>query len=343
MNMKTPQVKKKLNDVALNLFQGRNGTRSCDAETSSARLFCMLSRVLNTKTLNLILASLLMQSCLQAQVLAMSYEDLNSLKPPAYRVGTSDDVEQKANLIKPVATDSVRVMDSSVDIASLTYADLSIKKISAQIAQELDMDYDEMLGDLSMLWQGAATRSDIIKFALYKLSNPEADKPDEKSVKKVLQTIANMSTLVGAGVGSPILSGGSFVGGNILGIMSQDDKEINYRFTKVNDADMIILVRKVDELQQEVVNVYYDYSTSRKMFEMTSNMVKQRYKNYQHAQNSSREIILISDAYYRESLDMQMKARSEFYSKRASMEQLVGNDVFVQFEEIVNLRESNEQ
>jgi len=303
----------------------------------------MLSRVLNTKTLNLILASLLMQSCLQAQVLAMSYEDLNSLKPPAYRVGTSDDVEQKANLIKPVATDSVRVMDSSVDIASLTYADLSIKKISAQIAQELDMDYDEMLGDLSMLWQGAATRSDIIKFALYKLSNPEADKPDEKSVKKVLQTIANMSTLVGAGVGSPILSGGSFVGGNILGIMSQDDKEINYRFTKVNDADMIILVRKVDELQQEVVNVYYDYSTSRKMFEMTSNMVKQRYKNYQHAQNSSREIILISDAYYRESLDMQMKARSEFYSKRASMEQLVGNDVFVQFEEIVNLRESNEQ
>jgi len=273
----------------------------------------------------------------------MDYEDLNSVKPPAYRVGTSDSVEQKANLIKPVDTDSVRVIEASAEIANLTYADLSIKKISAQIAQELDMDYDEMLGDLSMLWQGAATRSDIIKFALYKLSNPEADKPDEKSVKKVLQTIASMSTLVGAGVGSPIMSGGSFIGGNILGIMSQDDKEINYRFTKVNDADMIILVRKVDELQQEVVNIYYDYATSRKMFEMTSNMVKQRYKNYQLAQNASREIILISDAYYRDALDMQMKARSEFYSKRATMEQLVGNEVFVQFEEIVNLRENKEK
>jgi len=296
---------------------------------------------MKTKFLNLLFAFCFLLFALQAPALSMSYEDLNSVKPPAYRVGTSDDIEQKANLIKkPVVANSVKVVEQDKDIAQLTYADLSIKRISAEIAQELDMDYDDMLGDLSMLWQGAAKRSDIIKFALYKLSNPEADKPDEKSVKKVLQTIASMSTLVGAGMGSPVLSGGSFVGGNILGIMSQDDKEINYRFTKVNDADMIILVRKVDELQQEVVNLYYDYMTTKKMFEMTSTMVKTRYKNYQLAQNASREIVLISDAYYRESLDMQMKARSEFYSKRASMEQLVGNETFVQFEEAINSRNS---
>lgn len=274
---------------------------------------------------------------------AMSYEDLNSVKPPAYRVGTTNDIEQKSDFVKAVQTDSVKVVDPSENTEGLTYADLSIKKISKEIAQDLDMDYDLMLSDLSMLWQGAATKSDIIKFALYKLSNPEADKPDEKSVKKVLQTIANMSTLVGAGVGNPILSGGSFVGGNILGIMSQDDKEINYKFTKVNDADMIILVRKIDDLQQEVVNVYYDYMTSRQMFKMTSDMVKQRYKNYRLAQGATREIILISDAYYRDSLDMQMKARSEFYSKRALMEQLVGNEAFSQFEEMVSSRDSQEE
>jgi len=295
------------------------------------------------KKLNIFFTFHFLFFALQAPVLAMSYEDLNSVKPPAYRVGISDDIEQKSNFIKPLDVDSVRVIDPLQDIEKITYADLSIKKISAEIAQDLDMDYDEMLSDLSMLWQGAATKSDIIKFALYKLSNPEADKPDEKTVKKVLQAIANMSTLLGAGAGNAVLSGGSFIGGNILGIMSQDDKEINYKFTKVNDADMIILVRKIDELQQQVVNVYYDYMTSRKMFEMTSKMAKNRCKNYQFAQNSSREIILISDAYYRESLDAQMKARSEFYSKRAFMEQLVGTDVFAQFEKIVNLRESKDE
>lgn len=275
---------------------------------------------------------------LNSPCVAMDYADLNSIKEPAYRVGTSDDVEQKSKIIDSIDSDSVKEDKSSLNIEKLTYADLSLKKISAEIAQDLALDYDIMMSDLATLWQGAATRSDIIKFALYKLSNPESDKPDDKSVKKVLQTIASMSTVLGAGMGNPVLSTGSFLGGNVLGIMSQDDKEINYKYTKVNDADMIILVRKVDELQQQVVDKYYDYLTSRQLYDMTTKMVKQRYKNYQMAQNAPKEIVLITDAYYRDSLDMQMKARSEFYSKRASLEQLVGNEVFKKFEADVNLR-----
>lgn len=270
---------------------------------------------------------------------AMEYEDLNSIKDPAYRVGVTDDIEQKADkVVKPVDTETAKEVDPFSNIEKLTYADLSIKKISQEIAQDLDIDNDEMMQDLSMLWQGAATRSDIIKFALYKLSNPDKDKPDDKSIKKVLQSIASMSTLVGAGMGSAVLSGSSFLGGNILGIMAQDDKALNYKYTKVNDADMIILVRKIDDLQQKVVNAYYDYMTNKKLLEMTTKMAKERYQNYQLAQNGSRELILITDAYYREALDLQMKARSDFYSKRASLEQLVGNETFKQFEANINSR-----
>jgi len=273
---------------------------------------------------------------------SMDYADLNSVKDPAYRVGTSDDIEKRAEFEKQsIDTETAKEVDPFENIEKLTYADLSIKKISKEISQDLDMDYDEMLSDLAMLWQGAATKSDIIKFALYKLSNPDKDKPDDKSVKKVLQTIASMSTLIGAGMGSPILSSGSFIGGNMLGIMSQDDKAINYRYTKVNDADMIILVRKIDDLQQKVVNRYYDYITARKLLEMTTKMAKQRYQNYQLAQNGSKELIIITDAYYRESLDTQMKARSDFYSKRASLEQLVGNETFTQFEDNMRLKDIN--
>lgn len=270
---------------------------------------------------------------------AMEYDDLNSVKEPAYRVGTTDDVEQKQDAVKStIQTATAKEIDPFENIEKLTYADLSIKKISKEVAQDLEIDYDDMMQDLSVLWQGAATKSDIIKFALYKLSNPDKDKPDDKSVKKVLQTIANMSTLVGAGMGNPIMSGGAFIGGNVLGIMSQDDKTINYKYTKVNDADMIILVRKVDDLQQKVVNRYYDYITAKKLLDMTSKMSKQRYQNYQLAQTGSKELIIITDAYYRESLDMQMKARSDFYSRRASLEQLVGTETFNQFEANFNSR-----
>lgn len=274
---------------------------------------------------------------------AMEYNDLNATKEPAYRVGTSDDVEQKSKFIKPLDTQTAKEADPFENIEKLTYADLSIKKISKEIAQDLEIEYDDMMQDLSMLWQGAAIRSEIIKFALYKLSNPDKDKPDEKSVKKVLQNIASMSTLLGAGIGNPLLSGGSFIGGNILGIMSQDDKALNYKYTKVNDADMIILVRKIDDLQQKVVNRYYDYMTTREVLDMTTKMAKQRHLEYQLAQNGSKELILITDAYYREALDMQMKARSDFYSRRASLEQLVGNETFTQFEASVNSRAKNNE
>ena len=197
-----------------------------------------------------------------------------------------------------------------------------------------------MMKDLSLLWRGAAVKSDTIKFALYKLSNPDADKPDEHSVKKVLSTIASMSTLVGAGVGNPLLASGSFLGSNLLGIASQDDKAINYKFSRVNDADMIILVRKIDALQQDIVNAYYDYMTTRKIFDMATHQTKVAYSNYQYAENGAkREILLIADAYYRTSLDFQMNARNNFYSKRASLEQLVGKETFDQFEEIVNNRD----
>jgi hypothetical protein len=199
-----------------------------------------------------------------------------------------------------------------------------------------------MVADVSLLWQGAAMQSDTINFALYKLANPDEDKPNKNTVKKVLQTIASMSTLVGAGVGNPLIAAGSMLGSNIFGIMSQDTKALNYKYTKVTDADMIILIRKIEDLQQLTVDLYNEYMTSKKMLEMYIKIAQQRKLYYESAQNLSREIVMITDAYYRSALDEQMKARATFYSKRAALEQFVGNEVFKQFEENLSKREKSE-
>ena len=287
------------------------------------------------KNLILILAILMLP-----KAFAIELEDVTTLRDSAYRVGTSDEVEIKYQVKDRVNDNIVKKEEEIIDSRALTYADLSIKKISKEISDNLNLKSNDMMKDLSLLWRGAAVKSDTIKFALYKLSNPDADKPDEHSVKKVLSTIASMSTLVGAGVGNPLLASGSFLGSNLLGIASQDDKAINYKFSRVNDADMIILVRKIDALQQDIVNAYYDYMTTRKIFDMATHQTKVAYSNYQYAENGAkREILLVADAYYRTSLDFQMNARNNFYSKRASLEQLVGKETFDQFEEIVNNRD----
>ena len=279
-------------------------------------------------------------------VFAIGYNDMNFPKDPAYRLGISDEPEKiyvEAE-VQPVEKEYVQ-KDNSIEHTpdDLTYADLSLKRMSAEIASELALEEKEMTSDLSLLWRGAATQSDTINFALYKLANPDADKPDEKSVKKVLTTIASMSTMVGAGMGNPLLAASSLIGGNVLGIMSQDTKALNYKYTKVTDADMIILVRKIEDLQQRAVNLYYDYMTARKQLDMLDKLVQQRKKNYELAQDASREIILITDAYYRLAIDMQSKAKSDFFFFFAALEQFVGNEVFTEFEKEVAAREKAEK
>lgn len=266
-------------------------------------------------------------------VCAITLEDMKDAKPYAYRVGTSDDIETEYKVKNSVNPKDLKYQKQDIMYSEgLTYADLSIKKMSSEISQMVEIDNPDMMSDLSILWQGAATKSDTIKYAIYKLANPDADKPDEKSVKKVLTSIANMSTLVGAGMANPLLSTGAFFTGTMLNIMGQDTKAMNYKYSKVNDADMIILVRKIDDLQQKIVNRYYDYITSYEVLQKINKMVNSRYNNYKLAQNGKKEMILIADAYYRDALDMQMKARNDYYTKRASLEQLVGKDVFDQFE-----------
>ena len=135
------------------------------------------------------------------------------------------------------------------------------------------------------------------------------------------------------------MASASLIGGNTLGILSQDTKALNYKYTKVGDADMIILVRKIDELQQKVVGIYYDYMTARELYNMRSEMANRRHYYYTQTQNGSKEMILIADAYYREALDLQKKAKNKFADKRAQLEQIVGPDTFKQFEEMINARD----
>ena len=275
--------------------------------------------------------------------------DVEFPKDPAYRVGISElpekqyiqaQQEKVKKTEKTAKNEDIRIQN----YADLTYADLSIKRLSKEIAQDLEYEEQDMLADLSLLWQGAAVQSDTINFALYKLANPDADKPDEKSIKNVLKTIASMSTLVGASMGSPLIAGSSLIGGNIFGIMSQDTKALNYKYTRVNDADMIILIRKVEDLQQKAVDLYYDYMSAKKQLDFANQLVEDRKYKFELAQknNASRELVVITDAYYRTAMDKQRNAKSEFFSKRAALEQFVGNETFMQFEAELLARERGE-
>ena len=188
--------------------------------------------------------------------LAIGIEDITEPLPPAYRLGVGSSPENKYKVSE--ANKEIKAKDATLDkeaeaVKNITYADLSLKKIAKEISDDAELEASDMLADMQLLWIGAAQNSQTVKFIVYKLSNPDEDKPDESIVKKIIQPISTVGSLAGIGIGNPIAAISSIMGSSVLGSLSVDDKDLNYKFSKVNDADMIILIKKIKELQKKII------------------------------------------------------------------------------------------
>ena len=277
---------------------------------------------------------------------ALEVKDLIEPKDFLGRIGNSSSVEsrkdEKIQIASPVEEKKVTTLKETneelttkevVAKTNSNYADLSLRKLAQDISYELEMDSSEINSDISVLWNAAMNRSETMKYTIYKLSNPDEDKPNESTMKKILRPIANFSTLAGASVaGDPFMATGALIGGGLVNAFMKDDKEVNYQFSKVSDADMVLLVRKIDDLQKKLLDLYVDYKTKEKLAEMTEENFKKREEIYKASQNKTREELVIADVYYRNAkIDFQ-RAKDEFLTSRAILENLVGVEALRQIE-----------
>ncbi|MBE7706940.1 MAG: hypothetical protein E7Z91_06845 [Cyanobacteria bacterium SIG30] len=269
---------------------------------------------------------------------AVNYEDLNAPKPTANRIGTGEspeeiiiiktkDFEQNDSKIKN------KEKNKDINAYDMTYADLSLKRIALDVLDEFDEEKEEILNDLSDMWVAVAGNSETMQYTIYKLSNPDEDKPDENLIKKIIRPVASLSTIAGTAFSAnPFVASGAMIGGNLLSAFTSSNKDLNYQFTKVSDADMVILVRKIDDLQKKMMSLYMDYRTKKKIYEMAVENVKKREEIYKNMQNMTREEIIVTDVYLRNAQNAETKARNDYWASRNILGQLVGNNVLDEIE-----------
>lgn len=275
--------------------------------------------------------------------LAITVDEMNAPKGPSSRLGTGHVPEQAFKVVeskKEVPTKDAPFKAGNA-VKNLTYADLSLKKISKEVSDELEMDSQDSLNDIKLLWIGAAQHSETVKFIIYKLSNPDEDKPNPSVIKKIIKPITTVGSLAGIGMGNPVGAISAIMGSSVIGNFAVDEKDLNYRFTKVNDADMVVLIRKIEELQRKICNYYFDYMAARASLMKTDEIVFKREKQFNAVSSKSKEQIIMADSYYRASLQLQNKAKAEFLSKRAALEQTIGMDTMSEFEDILAKREQH--
>ena len=115
------------------------------------------------------------------------------------RLGIGDSIENKKEIQakKNKKESKIETIAKTSDTKGLTYADLSLKQISKDVTGEMDTESPEILSDLSILYNSAVQKSETIKYAIYKLSNPEDNKPNESAIKRILKPIASFSSIAG--------------------------------------------------------------------------------------------------------------------------------------------------
>lgn len=260
-------------------------------------------------------------------------EEVMVPKKTAYRLGLTYDIEKEYRVTDISETQEAKVAAYEKSyLKNSTYADSSLKDLSNEISKLLTIEKEEMLEHVQILWAGAALRSETIRFALYKLSNPDADKPDNGIIKKIIRPLSTASSIAGAGLGDPFSATAAMVGGHFLNSLSFNDKDLNYKYTKVTDADMIVLITKVDNMQKKVVDKYFDYMTTYNLLMMAEKNLKIREQRYNADIYENKAQLLVADAYYRSAKDNKVQLELEFLENRAALEQLVGLEALVDFE-----------
>ena len=222
----------------------------------------------------------------------------------------------------------------------------SIKKEAESVEFELRLEEPKVLKDLRVLWSAAVEKSTTIRLAIQKLSNPdESENVKQGTMSKLLSPIANLAPLAMMASSSSTQAAGAMLGGGMLGTLASDtDNDYNRALLKISDYDLIMLAKEVDELQAKLVVKYYEYRHSIERYEAAEGALKNAYVLYEKAQGSDNFAAnTAADAFYREAVQNNLKAKQHFLSARTALEQITGNDAIVYIETHIDKEDKEKQ
>jgi outer membrane protein TolC len=159
------------------------------------------------------------------------------------------------------------------------YWESSIRRVKQNTLDDAEQNAKQM----NILWQAAVYRSQPIRYAIEKLSQQDASGKPVKNNTKTKQILNGVAQVGGAATsivtGTPV--------GLISGTLVNDViRQSNTSSVKpVSDADMVILARAVDTLQQELLTLYLNYTQALDVFRLQESKVKALNDAYTQVQN----------------------------------------------------------
>lgn len=153
-----------------------------------------------------------------------------------------------------------------------------------QILNELiELQKQKDLEDIESLWKGTVNNNKVIGFALKKLATPESQRRIHSSLMaKTLNAVISGSSFVPSFMGAdPAIQTGSFA----LGRLAQTllNKKTTPQEIPLTDTELIELSGLVEDLQDKIIDAYYNYKSSLSQIKESRQKLLLYHKNYSKA------------------------------------------------------------
>ncbi len=162
----------------------------------------------------------------------------------------------------------------------------SIQREDQGIYNEVRDDEELALTDIGMLWEAAVERSGTIRYAIEKLSRRDATgKPVEADnfSKRMIGSLVHLGGVAGSmWTGTPA---GLIGSGMIQDMMAGNPSDS--ALSRVTDADMVILAKEVEELQSQLITLYYNYKHAKERLALAKEAEQMIEKHGNQAENSN--------------------------------------------------------
>lgn len=153
-----------------------------------------------------------------------------------------------------------------------------------QMLDELiELQKQKDLEDIEKLWKGTVSNNKVIEFALKKLATPESQRRIHSSLMaKTLSAVISGTSFVPMLMRSdPALSTGSFAVGRLAQTLI--NKKTTPQEIPLTDTELIELAGLVEDLQDKIIDAYYNYKSSLSQIKETREKLILYNRNYSKA------------------------------------------------------------
>lgn len=157
---------------------------------------------------------------------------------------------------------------------------------SESLANIIDSQKEHDLKDLEKLWRGTVENNQMIEFALKKLATPESQRRIHSSLMaKTLSAIVSGASFVPSLMGAnPAIQTSAFSAGRLAqGLLNRKNVP---QETPLTDTELIELAGMVEDLQDILINSYYNYKNTLSQLKITRSKMLLYSKNYNNALHS---------------------------------------------------------